>query len=58
MCSSDLWWAFLWGAYADRDEIANAEAVIGSSTAVRIGQLPGSVEDSQQSLGECKSVST
>jgi predicted transcriptional regulator len=52
------WWAFLWGAYADEDEIANAEAVTGSETAVRIGQLPGSVEDSQQSLGECKSVST
>jgi hypothetical protein len=52
------WWAFLWGAYADQDEIANAEAVTGSETAVRIGQLLGSVEDSQRSLGECKSVST
>ena len=52
------WWAFLWGAYADRDEIVNAEAGTASSTAVRIGQLPGSVADSQQSLGECESVST
>jgi len=49
------WWAFLWGAYADRDEIKRAEAASGSSTAVRIGQLPESVD--QQSLHECKSIS-
>jgi len=49
------WWAFLWGAYADRDEIENAEAATGSETAVRIGQLPESVD--QQSLTECESIS-
>jgi len=46
------------GAYADQDEIKDAKAGTASSTAVRIGQLPGSVADAQQSLGECESVST
>ena len=45
------WWAFLWGAYADRDEIASAEAATVSETAVRIGQLPESVD--QQRLTDC-----
>jgi len=49
------WWAFLWGAYADQDEIATTEAASGSETAVRIGQLPESVD--QQSLDECESIS-
>jgi hypothetical protein len=48
------WWAFLWGAYGDQEEIASAEAVTASETAVRIGQLPESVD--QQSLYECASI--
>jgi len=48
------WWAFLWGAYADRGEIESAEAATASETAVRIGQLPESVD--QQSLDECEST--
>ena len=46
------WWAFLWGAYADRDEIASVEAATAPETAVRIGKLPDSVADSQRSLDD------
>ena len=47
------WWAFLCGgAYADRDEIASAEAATAPETAVRIGKMPASVEDSQRSLDD------
>jgi len=49
------WWAFLWGAYADRGEIERAEAAPASETAVRIGQLPESLD--QQRLSECASTS-
>jgi len=31
------WWAFLWGAYADQDEIATAEAATGSETPSELG---------------------
>ena len=49
------WWAFLWGAYADQDEIESAEAATASEAAVRIGQLPESVD--QQSLTDCEPIS-
>ena len=45
------WWAFLWGAYADREEIASVEAATAPETAVRIGQLPESID--QQRLTDC-----
>ncbi len=51
------WWAFLWGAYADTDEIASAEAARSSEQAIQIGCWPDALDDPQVSLEESSAVS-
>jgi len=53
------WWAFLWGAYADRDEIREAEAATSAEKerAITIGRWPESLDESQLSIAESSSVS-
>ena len=52
------WWAFLWGAYADRDEIREAEAATSADKerAITIGRWPESLDESQRTIAESSSV--
>ena len=52
------WWAFLWGAYADRDEIREAEAATSANkeVAITIGRWPESIDESQRTIGESSAL--
>lgn len=53
------WWAFLWGAYADRDEIREAEAAPSAEKerAITIGRLPERLDEAQLSIAESSCIS-